>query len=158
MFLASAILLFSVALFFFYLQATCEKVIARQFGQEYFQSMVDANRLEFPYVRKVLEEFDKSVDYPWVRLTLECDFLALTYLLKAAANARGRYTGQERLLMFYFRAIFFCLFRVGLFKLREKSALLKLTDILQHFADLIGERLSNLQSGQQTASEYLLTL
>ena len=30
--------------------------------------------------------------------------------------------------------------------------------ILQHFADLIGERLSNLQSGQQTASEYLLTL
>ena len=134
-----------MALFFFYLQATCEKVLARQFGQEYFQSIVDANRLEFPYVRKVLEEFDKSVDYPWVRLTLECDFLALTYLLKAAANARGRYTGQERLLMLYF-------------KLREKSALLKLTDILQHFADLIGERLSNLQSGQQTASEYLLTL
>ena len=60
--------------------------------------------------------------------------------------------------MLYFRAIFFCLFSVGLFKLREKSALLKLTDILQHFADLIGERLSNLQSGQQTASEYLLTL
>ena len=54
MFLASAILLFSVALFFFYLQATCEKVLARQFGQEYFQSIVDANRLEFPYVRKVL--------------------------------------------------------------------------------------------------------
>src|SRR5437667_9888088 len=108
MILASVILILilSVALFLFYLQATCQKILARKCGEDYFQAIVDANRLEFPLVQKVLKESDSPVDYPWVCLTLKCDFLALTFLLKNVANANRSYTREERLMILHFRAIF----------------------------------------------------
>ena len=81
MFLAALILILSTALFFFYLQAVCQKILRRKFDQEYFQSIVNANRLEFLSVRKALEEFDAPVDYPRLRMMLKCDYLALTFLL-----------------------------------------------------------------------------
>ena len=52
MFVASLILILSTALFFFYFQATCQKILRRQFDAEYFQVIVKANRLEFPSVQK----------------------------------------------------------------------------------------------------------
>ena len=158
MILASMILILSVALFLFYVQATCQKILARKCGEDYFQTIVDANRLEFPFVEKALKEFDTPVDYPWVRLTLKCDFLALTFLLKNVANANRRYTREERLLMLYFRAIFFILSTLHLLRLREKPSILKLTAILQHFAGVVGERINQVRFGNLRASDYLLTL
>ena len=158
MILASMILILSIGLFLFYLQATCQKILARKFDQEYFQSIVDANRLEFPFVRKALEEFDTPVDYPWICMTLKCDYLALTYLLKNAANAEQSYSREERLLMLYFRAIFCAVCTLHFFKLHEKPAVLKLTAILQHFADVIGFRVNRARFGNLSASDYLLTL
>ena len=158
MFVASMILIISIALFLFYLQATCQKILAQRFDRAYYQSIVDANRLEFPFVRKALEEFDTPVDYPWVCMTLKCDYLALTYLLKNAANAKQSYTREERLLMLYFRAIFFALFTVHLLKLGEKPAILKLTEVLQHFADVVGLRVNRVRFGEVSASDYLMTL
>lgn len=158
MIVASLILVISVALFFFYIQATCQKILARKFSEAYFQSIVDANRLEFPFVRKALEEFDTPVDYPWVCMTLKCDYLALTYLLKNAANAKQSYTREERLLMLYFRAVFFSLFTLHVLKLGEKPTILKLTRILQHFADVVGQRVNQVRFGELNASDYLLTL
>lgn len=158
MFAASVILIISVALFLFYLQATCQKILAHKFDQAYYMTIVDANRLEFPFVRKALEEFRAPVDYPWVCMTLKCDYLALTYLLKNAANAKHRYTREERLLMFYFRAIFFALFTARLLRLAEKPSILKLTEILQHFADIVGERVNHVRFGDLSASDYLMTL
>lgn len=151
-------LVISVALFFFYVQATCQKILARRFDEAYFRSIVEANRLEFPFVRKALEEFDTPVDYPWVCMTLKCDYLALTYLLKNAANTKQRYTREERMLILYFRALFFSLFALHLFKLSEKPAILKLTQVLQHFADVVGQRVNQVRSGELSASDYLLTL
>src|SRR5438128_10349917 len=106
MILASMILILSIGLFLFYLQATCQKILAQKFDQEYFQSIVDAKRLEFPFVRKALEEVETPVDYPWVCMTLKCDYLALSYLLKTAATDVQRYSVGERLLRLYLLAIF----------------------------------------------------
>ena len=103
MFMAGLILVFSTAMFFFYFQVTCQKILRRQFDREYFQSIVNANRLEFPSLRKSLEEFGAPLDYPRLRMMLKCDFLALTYLLKNAANVNQRYSNEERLLILYFR-------------------------------------------------------
>lgn len=158
MIVATMILIISVALFFFYIQVTCQKILARKFSEAYFQSIVDANRLEFPFVRKALEEFDTPVDYPWVCMTLKCDYLALTYLLKNAANVKQSYTREERLLMLYFRAILFSLFTLHLLKLREKPTIINLTRVLQHFADLVGQRVDQARFGELSASEYLQTL
>lgn len=158
MFLASLILIISTALFFFYFQVACQKILRRKFDQEYFQSIVNANSLEFPSVRKALEEFDTPVDYHRYRMTLKCDFLALTYLLKNAANVNQRYSRDELLLMVYFRGIFLSLILRHLVQRREKSAFLKLTAILEYFANVVGQRVNSIRYGDLTASDYLLRL
>ena len=158
MILAALILILSTAMFFFYLQATCQKILRRQFDREYFQSIVNANRLEFPSLRKSLEEFGSPVDYPRLRMMLKCDFLALTYLLKNAANVNQRYSNEERLLILYFRWQFLSLAVRRLLKVGEKKAVLKLTSVLQYFANVVGQRVNTVRFGNLTAADYLLNL
>jgi hypothetical protein len=158
MILAALILILSTAMFFFYLQVLCQKILRRQFDREYFQSIVNANRLEFPSLRKSLEEFGAPVDYPRLRMMLKCDFLALTYLLKNAANVNQRYSNEERLLILYFRWQFLSLAVRRLLKVGEKKAVLKLTSVLQYFANVVGQRVNTVRFGNLTAADYLLNL
>jgi hypothetical protein len=158
MILATLILILSTAMFFFYFQATCQKIFLRQFDREYFQSIVNANRFEFLSLRKSLEEFGAPVDYPWVRMKLKCDFLALTYLLKNAANVNQRYSGEERLLILYFRWQLLSWAVRRLLKVGEKRAILRLTSVLQYFANVVGQRVNTAGLGNLTAADYLLNL
>jgi len=158
MFMTALILILSTALFFFYLQALCQKILRRQFAQAFSQSIVNANRLEFPSVRKAIEDLGSPMEYPRLTLTLKCDFLALTYLLKNAANVNQRYSREERLLMVYFKVVFASLVARHWLKLRETSATLKLTTILEYFANVVGERVNTVRFGNLTASDYLLNL
>ena len=158
MIFATIVLVTSAALCIFYLQVTCENVLRREFEREFFESIANANRLEFVFIRKALQEFDTPVDYPWVRLALKCDYLALTYLLKNAANRKRSYSRDERLLMVYFRALFLVLTMFHALKISEKSVVLSMTAILEHFANVLGERVSHVRFGNVTASEYLLGL
>ena len=61
MFTAALILMISTGLFGFYLQALCQKILRRQFTQEFSQSIVNANRLEFPSIRKAIEDLGSTV-------------------------------------------------------------------------------------------------
>lgn len=158
MFMAAMILILSTGLFCFYLQAVCQKILRRQFSQEFFQSIVNANRLEFPSIRKSIEDFSAPVEYPRLLLTLKCDFLALTYLLKNAANVSQRYSYEERLLIVYFKVVFASLVARHWLNLRETSTALKLTVILEYFANVVGERVNTVRFGNLTASDYLLNL
>jgi len=155
---AVVILILSTALFFFYFQVTCQKILGRQFDREYFQSIANANRLEFPSLRKSLEEFGAPVDYSRLRMMLRCDFLALTYLLKNAANVNQRYTNDERLLILYFRWQFVSLCLRRLLRLGENAAILRLTAVLQYFANVVGQRVNAVKFGNLTAADYLLNL
>jgi hypothetical protein len=158
MFMAALILMVSTGLFGFYLQALCQKILRRQFTREFSQSIVNANRLEFPAVQHALEELGSPIEYPRLTLTLKCDFLALTYLLKNAANVDQRYTYEERLLILYFKVIFATMVTRHFLKLRETPAALKLTSILKYFANVVGERVNTVRFGTLTASDYLLNL
>jgi len=158
MIVAALILILSTALFFFYFQVTCQKILRRQFDREYFQSIVNANRLEFPSLRKSLEEFGAPIDYPRLRMMLKCDFLALTYLLKNAANLNQRYSNEERLLILYFRWQFLSLAVRRLLKVGEKKAILRLTSVLQYFANVVGQRVNTVRFGNLTVADYLLNL
>jgi hypothetical protein len=158
MFVASLILIISTALFFFYFQVTCQKILRRQFEAEYFQLIVKANRLEFPSVQKSLDESDARLDYQRLRTMLECDFLALVYLLKNAANVQQRYSYEERLLMLYFRVVFALLTLRHVLKLREGAAILRLTAVLQYFANVVGQRVNMVRFGNLTAADYLMNL
>ena len=158
MFVAVVMLIVSTALLMVYLQAFCQSILRREFGHEFFHSVVNANRLEFPFVRKALEEFNVPVDYERFRMQLKCDFLALTYLLKNACNAKRRFSKEERLLRMYFRVVFSVLWIRHRMGLSERAAVLKLTSILQYFANVLGERVHTIRFGDMTASDYLMSL
>jgi len=158
MVLAALILILSIAFFFFYMQATCQRILRQEFDREYFLAIVNASRLEFPAVRRTLGEFNAPLDYPRLRMMLKCDFLALTYLLKNAVNVSQRYSREERLLMFYFRLVFASLITRHWLRVREEPAILKLTAVLQYFANVVGQRVSTVRFANLTAADYLLEL
>jgi hypothetical protein len=135
------ILVFSTALFFFYVQAFCERALRREFSHPYFQEMIQAMQLEFPRLRDAFAS-NASLDYADARLALKCDFTTLEYLLKRSGRTRGPFARREKILFLYFRFLLFCLPLRHALKLREKDAILKLAAILQYFANLTGERLS----------------
>jgi len=158
MILTWLILILSTAMFFFYFQATCQKILRQQFDQEYFQSIVKAGRFEFPSLRKSLEEFGVPADYPRLRLMLKCDFLALVCLLKNAADVKHRYSNEERLLIIYARWQFLSLAVRHLVKVGEKEAALRLSSVLQYFANVVGQRVNAVRLANLTATDYLLGL
>jgi len=157
MIVAALILILSMAMFFFYFQATCQRILRRQFDWDYFQSIAKANRLEFPSLRKSVEEFDAPVEYSRLRSMLQCDFLALTYLLKNVENVKRRYSNEERLLILYFRCQFLSLAVRRFLKLSDNKAILKLTSVLQYFANVVGQRVGAVKFGHLNA-DYLPNL
>ncbi|MEJ2007088.1 MAG: hypothetical protein P8Z30_02860 [Acidobacteriota bacterium] len=158
MLLATLILALSMAMFFFYLQTICLRILRREFERDYFLPIVNANRLEFPSVRQALEEFEAPIDYARFCMMLKCDFLALTYLLKNAANESRRYTAQDRLLILYFHMTYLILRFRHMLRLNEKLSMLQLTSILRFFGNVVGLRVSSTQFQNLSASDYLLTL
>jgi len=158
MFMAALVLILSTGLFFFYLQVACNKILGRQFAQAFWQVIVKANGLEFPLVRKASEGCGVPMEYPRLMMTLRCDFLALTYLLKNAANVNQRYSHEERLLILCFKLVSVSLVTRHWLRLRETPAALKLTAILEYFANVVGERVNTVRFGNLNSSDYLLNL
>lgn len=139
----------------FYFQATCQKVLRRRFERDYFQSIANANRLEFLSLRESLNVIASPDGYARLRRVLECDFLALTYLLKNAANVNQRYANEERLLILYFRWQLLSLALRRVLRMGEDRAILRLTSILQYFANVIGRRVEALKFGNLAAAGYI---
>jgi hypothetical protein len=104
-------------------------------------------------VRRTLGDLNAPVDYSRLRMILKGDFQALTYLLKNAANVNQRYSLKERLLMFYFRLVFASLITRQWLRVGEKPAILKLTAILQYFANMVGQRMNTFRFASLTAAE-----
>jgi hypothetical protein len=155
---AVAILIISTALLLFYLQATCQRILRRRAHEQFYHAIVNANRLEFPYVRTAIQEYDAPLDYGRFRMQLRCDFLALTYLLKNAVNAGQGLSRDEGMLVMNFKVLSALLSVVHLFGFGEKALMLKLAAILQFFSNVLGERVSKIQLGDLTATEYLMSL
>jgi hypothetical protein len=154
MVLAALILILSTAFFFFHLQVTCQGLLRRKFDREYSLAIIQANRLEFPAVRRTLEECKAPLDYLRLRMMLKCDFRALTYLLKNAVNLNQRYSRDEQLLILYFRLALASLITRHWLRVREEPAILKLTAILQYFANVVGQRVNTVRFANLTASNY----
>lgn len=141
MLMSIVILVFSSALFVFYLQTLCENVLRREFSQPYCRDIVHAIQLEYPRLREAIAS-ETSVEYADARLALQCDFMTLQYLLKHADHSERRLSWREKILFHYFRFLLFTLPIHHTFNLQEKEVVLKLATILQFFANLVGERLT----------------
>ena len=155
MFVPVLILILPSGLLFLYLPAVCHRLLQRRSTQRFYEKMVDVNGLEFPSVRTAIEECGSPGEYPHVTAALKCDFLALTYLLKVAANVNQRHTYEDLLLILYFKVLYVSLVTRHLLRLSETSPALKLTAILQYFANVVGERVHALRFGDLTASDHL---
>ena len=138
-------------MFFFYFQATCQRVLRRQFDLEYFKSIASANRLEFPSLRQALQEMATPIEYARLRRALRCDFLALTYLLKNVENSKRRYSNEERLLIAYFYTQSVSLAVRRLLNVSDNKVVLRLTSVLQYFANVVGQRVDAVKFGSVTA-------
>lgn len=134
-----AILVFSTALFTFYIQTLCEQVLGREFGRAYFQDVLNALDLEFPRLQQALMA-DAPMSYSQARLALQCDYFTLKYLVRNGSPEHRHFSWHERLLIAYFRLLLLLLPVRYAFHLREKQATVKLTVILRYFANLVGER------------------
>jgi hypothetical protein len=156
--LAPLILILSTATFFFYLQVTCQRVLHQQFERDHFQSIANVIRLEFPSLRRSLAELAVAVDYSRVPRALTCDFLALTHLLKNTADAKPGYSKEQRLLILYFRAQFLSLAVRRFLRVGERKAALRLTSVLQYFANVVGERMNEVEFGKPTPASYIVNL
>jgi len=141
MILSWLILALSMAMVFFYFEATCQRILRRQFDQEYFRSIVNVIRLEFPSLREALDQSGASLDYSRLPKALKCDFLALTHLLRNTADVKSGYSKEQRLLILYCHVQFLSLTVRRLLRVGEKKAALRLTSVLHYFANVIGERL-----------------
>ena len=137
-----SILILSTALFIFYIQTICENVLRREFGYAYFQDVLNAIDLEFPRLQQAIST-NGPMNYSQVQLALKCDYFTLTYLLKNGNSKQRRFSRQERLLIGYFRLLLLLLPVRYAVHLHEKQAVMKLTVILHHFANLVGERVSS---------------
>jgi hypothetical protein len=147
--LAIMILIISVSLGLFYIQTTCQNILRREFDPARLRSVVSSFRLEFLFVRKEVEQSDAPVDYRWARMALNCDYMALTYLLKNASQ--NSYSGRERLLTLYFKTLSLFVFLAHVLKLNEKRAMFKQTAILNYFASTLGEQVGELKFSSLSA-------
>ena len=75
-----------------------------------------------------------------------------------AANQKRRLSGSERVLAIYFRVLSFILAALHLMKFGERLVLLKMTTVLEYFANVLGDRIKRVRFGGETASEYLMGL
>jgi hypothetical protein len=139
------ILVFSTALFIFYIQTLCESVLRREFSRAYFQDVLNAIDLEFPRLRQAIEA-NYAVSQAQIQLALKSDYVTLTYLIKKGNPKQRHFSWQERLLISYFRVLLLVLPARHAFHFREREAVIKLTTILQHFANLVGERVFSAEA------------
>ena len=155
MILSWLILALSMAMVLFYFQATCQRILRRQFDQEYFRSIANVIRLEFPSLREALNQSGASLDYSRLPKALKSDFLALTHLLRNTADMKPGYSKEQRLLILYFRVQFLSLVVRRSLRVGERKAALRLTSILQYFANVVGERMNEVGFGNSQAASLV---
>jgi hypothetical protein len=153
MILAALILVISAALFMFFLQAVCERIVRREFKHPYFKLIANTNGLEFPTLRAALEGEDHGVKYEQLRLALVCDYKTLTYLLRKVEVSAPYWSSlEEHLLLSYCRLLFFAMSLRHSLGLEVRPAALKLAKILQYFANVVGHRVEVVRTGNLTVS------
>lgn len=144
MFASIFILLFSLAALAYWLRYTVVSILRRKSVAAEADRLAEANRLEFPQIRRTLEQ-SPDADYGSLAQALRRDFLALTYLLRYAATVHvGRYSREEQLLVvdFHLMRALYVLFRP--FSPRgARFALLEMTSILEHFAGVMSWRMAS---------------
>lgn len=145
MFVSIFILLFSLAALAYWVRASVVTILDGAAAGAEAVRLAEANRLEFPLVRQALDASVASAEYGRLAEALRHDFLALTYLLRFAATVNvGRYSREEQLLVadFHLMRVLYAVGRAVSPRLAH-HALDEMTSVLEHFAGVMSQRMSN---------------
>ncbi len=139
------ILLFSLAALTYWLRYTIVSILRREGVAAEAERLAEANRLEFPRIRRTLEQ-SPAADYGSLVQALRRDFQALSYLLRYAATVNvGRYSREEQLLVVDFHLMRALYLLFSPFSPRgTRFALLEMTSILEHFAGVMSQRMASI--------------
>ena len=153
MFMSIFILLFSAGAMAYWLRFTVLTILNRERVTVEAERLAQANRLEFPQIRKKLEASAAWAADGRLADALRHDFLALSYLLRYAATINvGRYSREEKLLVmdFYVMRAVYGLGRMFSPRL-ARYAMLEMTEVLEHFAGIMSQRMSSFAVDMMTA-------
>ncbi len=145
MFVSLFILVFSLGALAYWVRLTVQAILESSQATTEAIRLAEANRLEFPLVRQALAAADQASEYGRLVESLRHDFLALTYLLRFAATVNvGRYSREEKLLVmdFHLMRIVYTFGRAFSPRM-ARYALSEMTAVLEHFAGIMGRRMSN---------------
>lgn len=134
----AALLVVSTGVAFF--KVACRKILRRQFPQEYFRTVAEANCLEFPSLQKAIADSGRPTEYPQLTSAIRYDFLLLTYLLKHSADYDRCYTNEDLCLILYFHFGYISLAARHRLGLAERAVAMDLLAVLERFANEVGER------------------
>ncbi len=144
-FVSVFVLASSALLLILWLRSASQSILRRPFKRRYSEEVAEANQLEFLAIREALDADREAVgDHGGVLDALERDYEALSYLLRNAATLHvGHCSPSERLLILDFQLLRLqarIAHAVGVGNWR--SVLLKMTAILEYFANVVGQRLA----------------
>ena len=138
------IIVFSTALMMYWFRYTCLLILRTRTGKDYAADLAAVNELKFPGILETVVNAASPQELTGLERSLERDYRLLTYLLAHTAGADvGGLTLEQRLLMVDFRLMRLLFSLTRMFAVpRARAALLEMTEVLNHLANAMGERVS----------------
>lgn len=130
----------SVFLFGYWFRYTCLLILSARTSRDYAADVVMANQLSFLEVQSMLRQDNSNLEH--LKQQLDRDYKVLTYLLKNAANpSRGGDAIENRMLEVDYRLMraWYSLSR-RFSPSAALSAIDEMSQVVAHFANLMGER------------------
>ena len=135
MLISAFFIMVSLILLAYWFRYTCVLILNAKPARDYAAQVALTNRLSFPRIQQSLEVGVAVAELDTLRRHLDRDYTVLTCLMRHGAEFRE--IGQsleDRMLMLYF------VIMKRTFSLRRsREALHEMTNILQHFANQMGE-------------------
>lgn len=137
------IITLSVALFVYWFRYTCLLILSTKTARNYGGAVAEANRLSFPDVYSRLQA-RTAENLDSLRDALDKDYRLLTCMIRnSEAQDAGVDELEQRLLMLDF-TLMRCWYAVArCFGIARAHALHEMCDIVSHFANCMGQRLSH---------------
>lgn len=138
------IIVVSAVLFVYWFRYTCLLILSAQSSRSYARQVAAANQLSFIETRTQLMQEETASPLDTLRRSLDRDYRLLSYLLQHAAtyNVNGRPI-EERILVldYHLMNLWFYLTR-GISRPMARRALLEMSSIVNHLANVMGERVA----------------
>ncbi len=136
------VLTVSLILFLYWFRYTCLLILSTRPARDYAGQVAQANQLSFPEIRDELRGGAALANLSVLEASLERDFRLVNCLIRQAADYQvGGLALEERILLVDYKImkVWYKLAR-PIATSQARQALSEMSDIVAHFANVMGER------------------